>query len=408
MSELLTDPALIEAIQTLGRKMKTPSDLASLNSELIRITIEAALNGEMDAHLGYGKHSTAGYNTGNSRNGYNRKTLKGQHGELDIASPRDRKGEFEPVFITKYQTRLSKFDEQILTLYAKGMSTRDITYTLQEMYGTEISAGLVSQVTESVLEKVIEWQNRPLEAIYPVIYMDCIVVKIRQDKQIINKAIYLVLGINMDGHKELLGMWISENEGAKFWLSVLTELKNRGVQDVMVACIDGLKGFPEAISAIYPKTQVQLCIVHMVRNSLKFVAWKDRKEVAEDLKTIYHSVSVEQAELELKRFAAKWDSFYPKISSSWQENWANLVTFFQYPKEIRKVIYTTNAIESFNSVIRKACNNHKLFPHDNAALKVVFLAVEQATERWTMPIQNWQLALNQFMIFFEGRFPSIF
>ena len=313
--------------------MKTPSDLASLNSELIKITIEAALNGEMDAHLGYGKHSTAGYNTGNSRNGYNRKTLKGQHGELDIASPRDRKGEFEPVFITKYQTRLSKFDEQILTLYAKGMSTRDITYTLQEMYGTEISAGLVSQVTESVLEKVIEWQNRPLEAIYPVIYMDCIVVKIRQDKQIINKAIYLVLGINMDGHKELLGMWISENEGAKFWLSVLTELKNRGVQDVMVACIDGLKGFPEAISAIYPKTQVQLCIVHMVRNSLKFVAWKDRKEVAEDLKTIYHSVSVEQAELELKRFAAKWDSFYPKISSSWQENWANLVTFSSIQKK---------------------------------------------------------------------------
>jgi len=268
MNELFADQALIEAIQTLGKKMKTPADLAMLNSELVRITIEAALNGEMEVHLGYSKHSQAGYNTGNSRNGYNRKTLKGQHGENEIASPRDRKGQFEPAFIPKYQTRLDKFDEQILTLYAKGMSTRDIADTVREMYGTEISPALVSQVTESVLEGVIEWQHRPLEAIYPVIYMDCIHLKIRQDKQIINKAIYLVLGINLHGHKELLGIWISENEGAKFWLSVLTELKNRGVQDVMVACIDGLKGFPEAISAVFPKTQIQLCIVHMVRNSL--------------------------------------------------------------------------------------------------------------------------------------------
>ena len=408
MNELFADKALIEAIQTLGKKMKTPADLAILNSELVKLTIEAALNGEMDVHLGYNKHSPAGYNTGNSRNGYNRKTLKGQHGEIEIASPRDRKGQFEPAFIPKYQTRLDKFDEQILTLYAKGMSTRDIRDTVQEMYGTEISPALVSQVTESVLESVIEWQHRPLEAIYPVIYMDCIHLKIRQDKQIINKAVYLVLGINLHGHKELLGIWISETEGAKFWLSVLTELKNRGVQDVMVACIDGLKGFPEAISAVFPKTQIQLCIVHMVRNSLKFVAWKDRKEVANDLKEIYHSISVEQAEMQLQRFADKWDALYPRISASWRSNWANLIAFFQYPKEIRKVIYTTNAIESLNSVIRKACNNHKLFPNDNAALKVVFLAVEQTTKKWTMPIQNWQLALNQFMIFFEGRFPSNF
>ena len=397
MNELFADQALIEAIQTLGKKMKSPADLAMLNSELVKITVEAALNGEMEVHLGYSKHAPAGYNTGNSRNGYNRKTLKGQHGEIEIVSPRDRKGQFEPAFIPKYQTRLDKFDEQILTLYAKGMSTRDIADTVREMYGTEISSALVSQVTESVLESVIEWQHRPLDAIYPVIYMDCIYLKIRQDKQIINKAVYLVLGINLHGRKELLGIWISENEGAKFWLSVLTELKNRGVQDVMVACIDGLKGFPEAISAVFPKTQIQLCIVHMVRNSLKFVAWKDRKEVADDLKQIYHSISVEQAEMELQRFADKWDTLYPRISRSWLSNWANLIAFFQYPKEIRKVIYTTNAIESLNSVIRKACNNHKLFPNDNAALKVVFLAVEQTTKKWTMPIQNWQLALNQFM-----------
>jgi transposase-like protein len=408
MSDLLKDPEIIAALQTLGKNLKTPKELVNLNNELTKITIEAALNGEMNVHLGYGKHAPEGYNSGNSRNGYNRKTLKSEHGEIEIATPRDRNGKFAPVFVEKYQTRLGTLDSQILALYAKGLSTREIEDILYEMYGTQISAGLVSQVTESVHEKVIEWQNRPLDAIYPILYLDCIVVKVRQDKQVINKAIYLALGVNMQGRKELLGLWMSENEGSKFWLGVLTDLKNRGVKDVLVACIDGLKGFPEAIATVFPKTQVQLCIVHMVRNSLAFVDWKDRKDVVTDLKAIYHSITVEEAEKELETFASKWDEKYPRISRSWRVHWDNLITFFQYPKEIRKVIYTTNAIESLNSVIRKACDRHKLFPNDRAAMKVLYLTVEQASKNWSMPLQNWNSAMNQFMIWFEGRLPSTF
>ena len=403
MNELLTDPQLVAALQTLGEKLKTPAQLVQLNSELIKITIEAALNGEMNVHLGYGKHSPSGYNSGNNRNGYGKKTVKSQYGELEIKSPRDRNGEFEPIFIPKYQTRMSELDESILTLYAKGMSTREIEATIRELYGTEISAGLVSQVTESVITRATEWQNRPLDAIYPVIYMDCIRMKIRLDKQVVNKALYIILGIDKNGHKDVLGIWISETEGAKFWLSVLNELKNRGVKDVLISCIDGLKGFPEAIAAAFPQTKVQLCIVHMVRNSIKFVAWKDRKEIAEDLKKIYHCVSEAAAQEELQRFATKWDEKYPKISQSWHNNWVNLIEFFQYPTEIRKIIYTTNPIESLNSVLRKAFDERKLFPNDNAALKVAFLTIQPLLEKWTKPIQNWQLALNQFLIFFDDR-----
>ena len=408
MSDLLKDPEIIAALQTLGKSLKTPAELVKLNNELTKLTIEAALKGEMDVHLGYEKHSPVGNNSGNSRNGYNRKTLKSEHGEMEIATPRDRKGEFNPVFVEKYKTRLGTLDAQILAMYAKGLTTRETEAILQEMYGTQISAGLVSQVTESVLEKVLEWQNRPLDSIYPILYLDCIYVKVRQDKQVINKAIYLALGVNMQGRKELLGLWMSENEGAKFWLGVLTELKNRGVKDVLIACVDGLKGFPDAIATVYPGTQIQLCIVHMVRHSLAFVALKDRKEIAADLKAIYHSVNVEEAEKELLAFATKWDGKYPRISRSWQAHWANLITFFQYPKEIRKVIYTTNAIESLNSVIRKACDRHRLFPNDRAAMKIVYLTVEQASKNWSMPIHNWNLAINQFMIWFEDRLPSTF
>jgi putative transposase len=277
-----------------------------------------------------------------------------------------------------------------------------------DLYGIEVSSGLVSQVTESVMESVVKWQNRPLDAVYPVLYIDCMVVKVHQDNRVINKALYLILGIDLHGHKHVLGMWLSENEGAKFWLSVLNELKNRGVQDVLIACIDGLKGFPEAITTVFPQTQVQLCIVHAVRNSLKFVAWKHRAEIATDLKLIYQAVSVTHADAQLQKFAEKWDAIYPQISKSWRDNWGNLITFFQFPAEIRKVIYTTNPIESLNSVVRKACQNRKIFPNDNAIFKVAFLSIENLTEKWTMPIQNWQIALAQFMIFFDGRIPSNF
>jgi putative transposase len=292
-------------------------------------------------------------------------------------------------------------DDQILSLYAKGMSTRDIVAAFHEMYGAEISAGLVSQVTNAVMEQVIEWQSRPLDAVYPIVYLDCIVLKIRQDKRVINKAIYLALGINVEGHKELLGLWVSENEGAKFWLSVLTDLQNRGVKHLFIACVDGLKGFPEAINAAFPDAKVQLCIVHMVRNSLKFVPWKDYKEVTSDLKRIYQSVSEEEAALELDRFAEKWDEKYPQISKSWRTHWPNLITLFDYPQDIRKVIYTTNAIESLNSVIRKSVKTRKVFPNDNAAMKVIYLSIEAASKKWTMPIRDWKAALNRFMIEFE-------
>jgi len=401
MSNLMDQEKLQAMAEELAKGLKTPEDLSQLSAFLTKLTVEAALKGEMSHHLGYEKSASEGRHSGNSRNGSSSKTLKGIHGEIELDTPRDRNGTFEPQLVKKGQTRITGMDDQILCLYAKGMSTRDIVATFEEMYGTEISAGLVSQVTNSVIEKVVEWQNRPLDPVYPIVYMDCIVLKIRQDKQVINKAIYLVLGINLEGKKELLGMWISQNEGAKFWLSVLTELKNRGVKHLLITCVDGLKGFPEAISATFPEAKIQLCIVHMVRHSLKFVPWKDYKEVTSDLKLIYQSNTEDEAKLELERFAEKWDEKYPQISKSWNSHWHNLTTIFSYPRDIRKVIYTTNAIESLNSVIRKSVKTRKVFPSDDAALKVIYLAVEAASKKWTMPIRCWKPALNRFMIEFE-------
>ncbi len=387
--------------EELAKDVKTPEDLSTLSAFLTKLTVEAALKGGMNHHLGYERNEPTGHHSGNSRNGYSAKKLKGDHGEVDIQTPRDRNATFEPQLIKKGQSRITGMDKQILSLYAKGMSTRDIVDAFQDMYGADISAGLVSQVTNSVMEQVIEWQNRPLDAVYPIVYLDCIVLKIRQDKRVINKAIYLVLGINIEGHKELLGMWVSENEGAKFWLSVLTDLQNRGVKHMFIACVDGLKGFPDAINTTYPDAKIQLCIVHMVRNSLKFVPWKDYKALTADLKRIYQSITEQEASLELDRFSERWDEKYPQISKSWRANWANLIAIFDYPPDIRKVIYTTNAIESLNSVIRKSVKTRKVFPSDDAALKVIYLAVEAAAKKWTMPIRNWKPALNRFMIEFE-------
>ncbi len=385
----------------LAKDLKTPEDLSQLTAQLTKITVEAALNTELDHHLGYTQYEHKGRHTGNSRNGYSSKTLKGDHGSIEIETPRDRNASFEPQIISKGQTRITGMDDQILTLYAKGMSTRDITDTFEELYGVEISAGLVSKITNNVMDRVIEWQNRPLDAVYPIVYLDCIVIKIRHEKRIINKAIYLALGINMDGHKELLGLWISETEGAKFWLSVLTELQNRGVEQILIACVDGLSGFPDAINTAYPDAKIQLCIVHMVRNSMKYVVWKDYKAVAAGLKRIYQSPTEEAARSELEDFGQTWDEKYPQISQSWSNHWPNLITFFDYPKDIRKAIYTTNAIESLNSVIRKSVKTRKLFPTDEAAIKVIFLAVESASKKWTMPIHNWKLAMNRFIIEFK-------
>ena len=390
-------------VTQLAKGLKSQADLGDLTQQLVKMTVEAALGAELDDHLGYDKHDPAGRGSGNSRNGTTRKRLKGQHGEVEIDAPRDRTGTFEPQFVRKGQTRLTQMDDQILALYAKGMSTRDIVDAFREMYGAEISATLVSKVTDRVLESVIEWQSRPIDPIYPILYLDCIVLKIRQDKRVINKAMFIALAINTEGQKELLGLWLAENEGARFWLSVLSELKSRGLQDILIACVDGLKGFPEAIAAEYPHTKIQLCIVHMVRNSLKYVTWKDYKAVTADLKTIYRSTTEDQAQLELERFAEKWDGKYPQISRSWQNHWPNLATLFEYPPEIRRVIYTTNAIESLNSVIRKATRQRKIFPTDESAMKVVYLAIQSAAKKWTMPIRDWKPCMNRFMIDFGDR-----
>jgi transposase-like protein len=385
----------------LAKDIKTPEDLSAFSAQLTKITVEAALNAEMEEHLGYALYDTKGRNKDNSRNGYTSKKLKGDHGEIIIDTPRDRDASFDPQIVRKGQTRITGMDDQILSLYAKGMSTRDIVDAFQEMYGAEISASLVSKVTNAVMEQVVEWQNRPLDTVYPIVYLDCIVLKIRQDKRVINKAIYLALGVNLDGQKELLGLWISENEGAKFWLQVLTELKNRGVEQILIACVDGLSGFPDAINAAFPDAKIQLCIVHMVRNSLKYVPWKDYKAVTADLKRIYQSATEQEANCELERFSEAWDHKYPQISRSWKAHWPNLITLFNFPSDIRKVIYTTNAIESLNSVIRKSVKTRKLFPSDESATKVVYLAIQAASKKWTMPIRNWKEAMNHFMIEFE-------
>lgn len=384
-----------------AKHMKTEKDLSDFSQMLTKITVEAALNGELDAHLGYEKHQKSA--TPNSRNGYTSKTLKTEDGEFELNTPRDRDGSFEPALVKKHQTRFTSMDDKILSLYAKGMTTREIVATFKEMYGAEVSATLISKVTDAVIEQVIEWQSRPLDAVYPIVYLDCIVVKIRQDKQVLNKAIYLALGVTMDGQKELLDLWLSENEGAKFWLGVLTELQNRGVRDILIACVDGLKGFPDAIASVYPHAQIQLCIVHMIRNSVKYVPWKDYKAITADLKRIYQSITEEEALLALSQFGERWDEKYPQISRCWQTHWQNLRTLFQYPEDIRHAIYTTNAIESLNSVIRQAIKKRKLFPTDESAKKVIYLAIQDAAKKWTMPIRHWKAALNHFMIVFDDR-----
>lgn len=396
------DKTALEAFAREAAKgIKTEADLNDFRKMLTKVTVEAALNAELDMHLGYSKHESS--DSDNSRNGVSNKTLKTEEGTVSVSVPRDRQSSFEPLLVKKHQTRFASMDDKILSLYSKGMTTREIVATFKEMYDADVSPALISKVTDAVIEQVVEWQSRPLDAVYPIVYLDCIVVKVRQDRQVINKAVYLALGVTMQGHKELLGLWLSETEGAKFWLSVLTELQNRGVKDILIACVDGLKGFPDAIKTAFPNTQIQLCIVHMVRNSVKYVPWKDYKPVTADLKRIYQAATEEQALQALDAFSANWDEKYPQISRSWRTHWDNLNTLFDYPDDIRKAIYTTNAIESLNSVIRKAIKKRKLFPTDDSAKKVIYLAIRDASKKWNMPIRNWKTALNRFMILFDDR-----
>lgn len=382
-------------------KLKTPEDLNQLSRLLKKVTVEAALNAELTDHLGYEKHQPK--KTKNTRNGYSAKTVNFEEGEFEIAVPRDRDGSFEPQLVKKNQTRITGMDEQIIALYAKGLSNQEIVEMFKQLYDADVSTSLISRVTDAVKERVLAWQNRPLDAVYPIVYLDCIVVKVRQDGRIINKSVFVALGVNLEGHKTLLGLWIAENEGAKFWANVLSELKNRGLQDILIACIDGLKGFPEAIKAVYPETQIQLCIVHMVRNSLRFVSWKDYKAVTADLKTIYQAPTEIAGLQALEKLSEKWQKQYPLISKGWYDNWSHLATFFNYPEEIRKAIYTTNAVESLNSVIRRVIKKRNVFPTDESVFKVVWLAINDASRKWTMPIKNWKMALSRFIIEFGDR-----
>lgn len=396
-------------IDSLLAGYKKPEDLIGeqgLLKQLTKALVERALEVEMEAHLGHAKNEPVTNTARNTRNGKSSKTLKGEFGELPVEIPRDRHGSFEPQLIPKHQTRWTGFDDKILSLYARGMTVREIQSHLEEMYGTEVSPSLISSVTDAVADEVKMWQSRPLDGLYPIVYMDCIHVKVRDSGSVRVKAVYLALGINLAGEKELLGIWIAQTEGAKFWLQVVTELKNRGVQDIFIACVDGLKGFPEAIETIYPKTDVQLCIVHMVRYSLNYVSWKLRKEVAAGLRTIYTAATAEEAEQRLEEFAQEWEADYPSIVKSWRSNWSRIIPFFDYPPEIRRVIYTTNAIESVNMSLRKITKNRGSFPSDEALLKLFYLALNNISKKWTMPIRDWKAALNRFNIQFEDRMPQ--
>lgn len=398
-----------ELIDSLLADYKKPEDLIGENGLLKLLTkklVERALQAEMAEHLGHAKHESVANPAGNTRNGTSRKTLKGDFGELPIEIPRDRHGSFEPQIVTKHQTRWAGFDEKILSLYARGMTVREIQSHLEEMYGAEVSPSLISSVTDAVMDDAKAWQARPLDALYPIVYLDCIHVKTRDAGAVRAKAVYLALGISMSGEKELLGLWIAQTEGAKFWLQVVTELKNRGVQDIFIACVDGLKGFPEAIEAVYPQTAVQLCLVHMVRHSLNYVSWKRRQAVATDLKTIYAAATVDEAEIRLQEFDEKWGTDYPTIVKSWRSNWARITPFFDYPPEIRRIIYTTNAIESVNMSLRKITKNRGSFPSDDALLKLFYLALANISKKWTMPLRDWKAALTRFTIQFEERMPK--
>jgi len=399
-----------EVLNELLKDYQKPEDLLGqdgLLKQLQKRLLEKALGAELTVHLGYGKHAPAGKNTGNSRNGTSPKTMKGEFGNLELATPRDRNGTFEPQIVAKGQRRFEGFDQAIISLYSRGMTTREIEGHLLEIYGVEVSPALVSQVTDAVCADVQVWQNRALEEVYPIVYFDALWSKVRENGPVAKVAVYLALGITMAGQKEVLGMWAANSEGAKFWLHVLTELKNRGVGDIFIGCVDGLKGFPEAMEAVFPATQVQLCLVHMVRHSLSYVGWKERKAVAADLKAIYRAATEAEAEQALRAFEQKWDRKFPSISKSWRTHWPELSTFLKYPAEIRKAIYTTNAIEAVNRSLRKISKNRGVFPNQESLLKLYYLALVRIVKKWTMPIHNWPEALNRFVLEFGDRVPPL-
>lgn len=385
------------------KQFKTAGELEDYFRELYKQGVQHLLQAELDEHLGYEKHDPKGYGSGNSRNGKSKKTLKTSAGNIPIEVPRDRNSSFEPIVIPKYQTMSEKIEKAITGMYSRGMTTRNIEEQIKEIYGVDISETSVSNITGKVIESIKEWQNRPLDAVYFVLWMDGISFKIRHNGRITNKTIFLVMGLNNQGMKEVLGMWVNETESASFWLQVLTDLKARGVADVLIACTDNLTGFTQAINGAFPKTITQICVVHQIRNSSKYVVWKDKREFMNDLKSVYAATTKLAAESALENFALKWNSKYGYAVKSWKENWENLTQYFDYPLEIRKIIYTTNVIESLNSAIRKYTNSKSIFPDDNAAQKAVFLAIQNIQRKWTQSIRNWGIILNQFLTIFDDR-----
>ena len=400
-----------EVLNELLKEYQKPEDLLGekgIFRELQKRLLEKAMEAELTHHLGYKKHERGGsQRAGNARNGSSPKSISGEFGKVELDAPRDREGSFEPQIVGKGQRRFEGFDKAIISLYARGLTTREIEGHLKEIYNVEVSPSLISQVTEAVEKDVQEWQNRPLAAVYPILWLDAIWTTVRENGQVRKVAVHLALGVRMDGQKEALGMWVSQNEGAKFWTHVLTEMKNRGVKDIFIACVDGLSGFPEAIETVFPKTKVQLCIVHMVRNSLNYVSCKDRKDVAADLKKIYTAATQAQAQKNLADLETQWGKKYPAIAKSWRARWAQIVTFLDYPPEIRKVIYTTNAIESLNRSLRKISKNRGVFPDRESVFKLYHLALERIAQKWTMPIKDWKAALSRFIIEFGERVPPL-
>jgi len=394
------EAALDELIE--GKSAEEIAGPGGLLKQLTKALLERAMNAELTQHLGYAKNEPEGRGSGNSRNGRSRKQVQGDFGKVEIEVPRDRNGSFEPQILPQHERRFTGFDDKIISMYARGMSTRDIQAHLMEIYGVEVSAGLVSEVTDAVMEDVRAWQSRPLEPLYMILYLDALVVKMRHAGRVENRAVFVAIGITQEGSQEVLGLWSSATEGAKLWMQILTEIRNRGVQDILIACVDGLKGFPDAIQAVYPNTEVQLCIVHMVRNSLAYVSWKDRKQVAADLKLIYRAATAEQGQRHLEEFEAKWGSRYPSIAKMWQRHWAGISPLFAYPEEIRRAIYTTNVVESLHMTLRKVIKTRASFPNEESALKLLYLALKNIAQRWKAS-RDWRTSLNHFMLRYGDR-----
>jgi putative transposase len=393
----------MELVAMLCEDCETPADITAKLKNLFAGTLEKMLEAEMEEHLGYDKHSVAGNNSGNSRNGFGSKTIKSEWGEATIAVPRDRSGTFEPTVIEKRQIRTDDIETRVLAMYSKGMSTRDIEDHLRDIYGVDASASLISRITDKIMPELIEWQSRPLSEVYPVVFFDGINFKVKKDGKVINKCVYSVLGVDCDGKKDILGIWISENESASFWTTVFNEMKNRGVTDILIACHDNLTGLANAISTAFPKTESQLCIIHMIRNSTKYVSYKDIKAIMADLKKIYGAVSEDAALYALEEFKEKWDSKYPQIYKSWESNWADLSAFFKFPAEMRKLIYTTNAVEGFHRMLRKFTKTKTNFPTDDALKKSIYLSIKEISKKWYLPIRDWGIIMGQFIVFYEDR-----